>query len=460
MTNAPESEGGVPASSSPVTAENKRLAPSRLASEVDAPAPRVLAKDGAPAGVLSMARAVQLAVQQHPSITDAVSTLAQHAAGVDYAKAGYYPQVRVGMGTGTSNSSSLGASSLIASVSASQMLYDFGKVDSQVGRSQALVRRQQAVVLKQIDVISRGTAEAALMVHRYQALTDIAQGQVSAVEKVLELAELRANAGLSTKADPIQARARSQGARAYLGQMSSELAQWRQRLRTFVGEVGTRQVEVLPGLEHETLWASATPEFQLLPDVIIVQAERQAAKAQLAATRAAKLPTITLDATGNKAVKGVNPSTNERHGVHHSLQLNFSVPLYQGGANDAQIKAAAAEEAATRERIETVLLQAGDQSRAWRELAVGAQARLADVEYRRQSILSVRDLYREQYQLGTRSILDLLNAEQEIHQAEADEQALLHDLWQYRLEYVSATGRLREFFGLNNKIVQGMELLP
>ena len=455
-----EVEGSVPAVSSPIPVENRRLAPSSLANEVDAPAPRLLAKERTPTGMLPMARAVQLAVQQHPSITDAVATLAQQTAGVDYAKAGYYPQLRVGMGTGTSNSSSTGGSNLIASASASQMLYDFGKVDSQVSRSQAMVRRQQATVLKQIDVISRSTAEAVLMVHRYQSLTDIAQGQVTAVDKVLELSELRANAGLSTKADPIQAKARAQGARAYLGQMSSELAQWRQKLRTFVGEVGARQVEVLPGLEHETLWMSGTPEFQLLPEVLIVQAERQAAKAQLATTRASKWPTISLDATGNKAVKGLNPNTYERHGVYHSLQVNVSVPLYQGGAADAQISAAAAEEAATRERIETALLQAGDQSRAWRELAIGAQGRLADVEHRRKSILSVRDLYREQYQLGTRSILDLLNAEQEIHQAEAEAQGLIHDLWQYRLEYVSATGRLREFFGLNNKVVQGMELLP
>lgn len=452
-------EGSVPAVSSPIPAENRRLAPSNLANEVDAPAPRRLIKDRFSAGVLPMARAVLLAVQQHPSITDAVATLAQQTAGVDYAKAGYYPQIRVGMGSGTSNGTS-GSSSLLATASASQMLYDFGKVDSQVGRSQALVRRQQAVVLKQVDVISRSAAEAVLMVHRYQALTNLADAQVEAVSKVLELAELRANAGLSTKADPIQATARVQGARAYQGQMSSELAQWRQKLRTFVGEAGVRPVEVLPGLESETLWMSETSEFNLLPDVLIVQAERQAAKAQLETTRASKWPTITLDASGNKALSGINPNTYERHGLYHSLNLNVSVPLYQGGAADAQISAAAAEEAATRERIETALLQANDQSRAWKELAVGAHARLADVEHRRQSILSVRDLYREQYQLGTRSILDLLNAEQEIHQAEAEAQGLVHDLWQYRLEYVSATGRLREFFGLNNKVIQGMELLP
>lgn len=454
-----ETEGAVPSVSTPIPSSERRLAPSSLAREVDAPRPRNAGAE-APSGtgVLPMARAVQLAVQQHPSITDAVATLAQQTAGVDYARAGYYPKLSVGFGGGSSNGST--GNNTIAQASASQMLYDFGKVDNQVSRSQALVRRQQAVVLKQIDVITRQTAEAVLMVHRYQALTEIARGQVDAVESVLELANLRAHAGLSTKADPIQAQARVQGAHAYLGQMSAELAQWRQKLRTLVGSAGARRVEVLPGIEHDTLWMTSDPEFQLLPDVLMVQAERQAAKAQLASARAAKWPTITLDATGNKAMSGVNPNTYERRGTYHSLNVNFSVPLYQGGALDAQISAAAADEAATRERIETALLQAGDQARAWRELVLGAQGRLEDVENRRKSILSVRDLYREQYQLGTRSILDLLNAEQEIHQAEAEAQGLIHDLWQYRLEFITATGRLREFFGLNNTMVQGMELLP
>lgn len=457
---SPANAGVITGASSPIPEAKRRLAPSSLAQEVDAPAPRGQNFGAAvpTKGSLTMSHAVKLAVQQHPSITDAVATLAQQTAGVDVARSGYFPQVRVGLGGGANTGKD--SNSTLATASATQMLYDFGKVDNQVSRSEALVRRQQAIVLRQIDEITRQTAEAALMVHRFQAMTDIAQGQVEAVDKVLELAELRSKAGLSTKADPIQATARSQGAHAYLGQVSAELAQWRQKLRTFVGEAGTRTVDMLPGLEHDTLWLTNHPEFQLLPDVLIVQAERQVAKALLATSRSSKWPTLSVEASGNRAIHGTNPSTLKRNGSYGTISFNVSMPLYQGGALDAQISAAAAEEAATRERIETALLQASDQARAWRELAHGAQGRLADVENRRRSILSVRDLYREQYQLGTRSILDLLNAEQEIHQAEADAQGLIHDLWQYRLQFIASTGRLREFFGLNNAVIQGMEVAP
>jgi len=124
------------------------------------------------------------------------------------------------------------------------------------------------------------------------------------------------------------------------------------------------------------------------------------------------------------------------------------------------VRAATAAEDAARMRIETARLNAGDQARNYREQVVGAQARLGVLADRRRSIVEARDLYREQYTLGTRSILDLLNAEQEIYQAAAEQEAVVHDLWASRVGYIGATGQARAFYGLDNTTVQGMELLP
>ncbi|MCY1540501.1 type I secretion outer membrane protein, TolC family [compost metagenome] len=58
-------------------------------------------------------------------------------------------------------------------------------------------------------------------------------------------------------------------------------------------------------------------------------------------------------------------------------------------------------------------------------------------------------MYREQYlSLGTRSLLDLLNAEQEIFQAETDEVNAVHDLWLAQVEFISVTGQMRNIFQL------------
>lgn len=412
------------------------------------------------AGPLELTVAVQLAVGRHPSVGDAIATLLQHEGGVDVARAGYYPQVRVGLGGSRSNGAAAARSGTQASISASQMLYDFGKVSGAVKQSEAQVLRQQAMVLKQLDAVALEAAQAVVQVHRYQTLLDIAKDQVQAVEKVMETAQLRASAGISTQSDPIQAESRVDSARANRLQVQTQLAQWRERLRTLLGGAVPQMIAPLPDQLARSIPMDIVPDDGLLPDVLVARAERQAATAQIDIARAQRYPTLSLDASANKAMAGTNANASERGGLNHSIALNLSSVLYQGGALDAQVRSAIAAEEAAGQRVETARLRAGDQTRSFREQIIGAQARLGALASRKRTIAIARDLYREQYKLGTRSILDLLNAEQEIYQAAAEEEAVQHDLWDQRIAYIGATGQTREVYGLNNQTIQGMDVRP
>lgn len=443
----------------------QRLAPSALSKDMglqSRPALPEAAQTGTP---LELNEAVHRAVMRHPSIADAIATLGQYSNGRDVARAGYYPQVRVGVGSGRNNgtlATSQGSpNSTVATISVSQMLYDFGKVAGAVAQSEAQIQRQQALILKQIDQIAQQTADAVVMAHRYQSLVDIAQDQVRAVEKVLETARLRARAGMSTNADPIQAESRVDSARANLLQMKSQLAQWRERLNTLLGSPAPARIAPLPQwLDSELSSMNLQPDSRLIPDVLVAEAERRIASAQIEVAKAQRYPTISLDASSNKAIGSINPNTYQRNGTYNTVMLNVSSVIYQGGALNAQVRAAIAAEEAASMRIETARLNASDQARSFREQVYGAKARLGVLADRRRSIVEARDLYREQYQLGTRSILDLLNAEQEIYQAAADQEAVLHDLWQSRIGYITATGQSRQYYTLDNMVVRGVELVP
>ena len=451
----------------------RRLAPSTLARELGAVRPasapssteRASPEDSKP---LELADAVRRAVARHPSISDAIATLAQQSGGVDVARAGYYPQVRLGMGAGANGGGGASANAgrkrgtgMLATASVSQMLYDFGKVSGAVDQSEAQLRRQQAIVLRQIDTVAQQAGDAAVKAHRYQSLDPTAQEQGKVVGKVLETAKLRARAGLSTKADPIQAESRVDSARANLLQVKSLLAQSRERLVTLLGGPLPALVAPLPPqLAVELRVDQPPPDAGLMPEVLAAEAERRVAEAQLDIAKAQRYPTLSLDVSANKALGGVNPGTLERNGTSHTVMFNLTSAIYQGGALDAQVRAATAAVEAARMRIEAARLGAGDQARSFREQVAGAQARLGVLAERHRSISEARDLYREQYTLGTRSILDLLNAEQEIHQAAADQEAVLHDLWESRIGYIGATGQGRAWYGLDNTTVQGMELLP
>lgn len=75
------------------------------------------------------------------------------------------------------------------------------------------------------------------------------------------------------------------------------------------------------------------------------------------------------------------------------------------------------------------------------------------VDERIASIRITRDLYREQYlQLGTRSLLDLLNAEQEYHGARFEQVDNAHDLLRLAVECWYQSGRLADEFSLDTRL--------
>ena len=439
---------------------SRRLSPSSLAAMGAMPAPAPALNATIPSSALTLSGAVRFAVDRHPSIGEAISVLKQQYSGIDVARAGYYPAIRAGLGGSRTNGVNERGISTVATASVSQMLYDFGKVAGSVNYAEAQVNRQQAAVLKQIDSVAQQAADAVVMAHRYQVILEVAKAQVDNVEKVLELAQLRAGAGISTQADPIQARARLDGAQANFLQLRALHSQWRERLRTLLGGAPPDQIASLPEEWLQSLQMGQDTDPQLLPDVLQAQADRRIAVAQLEIAKAQRFPTISLDASANKALGGLSPATLSKNGTSHTLAINLTSTFYQGGALDAQVRSAIAAEEAATQRIEITQLNAGDQARSLREQAVGARARTEMLVKRKLGILRVRDLYREQYTLGTRSILDLLNAEQEIYQAATEEETVRHDLWQSVVSYIGVAGLGRSFYGLDNTTIQGLEVLP
>lgn len=406
---------------------------------------------------LELREAVAIAVNRHPSIISAVAGIAQQQSQVDFAKAGYYPKLSAGVSSGRVNTYGYGQ---IVSVTLSQMLYDFGKVEGSVTQAQGQVWRQQALLLKQIDTIAGQTAEAVLEVHRQQSLLQIAKEQISAIQEVIQIVKMRADSGLTAQSDFIQATTRLQSALANRQQATTQLNQWRARLSTLVGNPLPPTVADLPSDLELAAHLDSTPDYSQLPDILVAEAERQSAYGQLQNAKAQRYPTLALEATANQALSGINPENGLSHGRYNTLMLTGSMQLYDGGAVSAQIRGAnagieRAESSINENRLsaENALLQA-------HALAVGARTRLGILGQRLASMTETRGLYREQYSVGTRSVLDLLNAEQEVYQAAADQEITRHDFWLGLVNYIGASGQSRQAYDLDNRFIQEVEITP
>lgn len=415
----------------------------------------------APRAGLSLQQAVEAAVAWHPSVRNAVATLNGSGEDIRAARAGYLPQVSAGVGSQLRNRNVTGYDSRRVhqfTVSASQMLYDFGQVRSTVDQARAGQDAAQARVLLAVDQLAQETAHAWIEVRRHEQLLELARMQQGGVTGIADLVRRRRQLGASPQSDALQARAREEAAQANTLDVEALLQRWQQQLRQLAG------LSALPGTAGEAgsvlqgtcdLRAETLP----LPEVLVAQADLRAAQAERDNAVARTRPTISLDGSFSRGLDEDSYLDNRANDA--TLMLNVSAPLYEGGGNQARKRAAGHALTAAEAALEHVRLQATQALLDAQTQARGYAAREQVLGGRIDSIEQTRDLYRQQYlDLGTRSLLDLLNSEQEFHQARVEAVNNHHDLLRMQVDCLAANGGLRRAFDLEGRDVAGVELLP
>ncbi|TDV11802.1 adhesin transport system outer membrane protein [Paraburkholderia caballeronis] len=390
---------------------------------------------------------VDMAVANYPSIRNAMAAVGQQQASVDVARAGYYPTVQVGINTGHQGVYGNGQA---ATASVSQMLYDFGKVKNAVLSAESSVRTRQLQVRAEVDNIARQAALTAIELERFKALEASARSQLNAVSKLLDLARKRAEEGASTRADPVQAEARVSAAEATLQAMITQVNQQRTKLATLIGRnVPEGGIDIPPGALQQAV-AGIRPDVENAVNVQLAEAEKETAIADLAQAKSNTKPTLSVQAGVNQYLGGASNYTPG--GRVYTLTLGVSHNLFEGGAPSARVRGASEALRGADERIRTEQLQADDDRRVFGEQMTSLASRMQTLGSRQKSIVETQKLYREQYlSLGTRSLLDLLNSEAEIFQAESDEINARHDMWAAEVSYINATGYMHDVFKLVNE---------
>ena len=412
---------------------------------------------------LELGQAVEMAAKWHPSIRNAAGYLMESDEAIQVARAGYYPQLRAGLGSDWRNRALSGYDSRSVhqlTVSASQMLYDFGKVSSDVDRAQADREGSQARVLLAIDQLVQETAHAWIEVSRYEALLELAKAQRSGVGSIADLARERRAKGASPLSDELQAQAREEAAFANLLDVTAQLERWRLQLRQLTG---APRLPVTEGLADTQLAGACDivggdAGSQSVPAVLIAQAQLRAAQADVENARAQSRPTLSVDGAVSR---GLNADSRINRPYDASISLNVTAPLYQGGGNAARRRASGHSLSAAEAALEHVRLQANQELTDARSRAKGYAGRRSVLDERTGSIEHTRDLYRQQYlDMGTRSLLDLLNAEQEFHGARVESVNNMLDLQRMQVDCLAAGGGLRRAFRLDGHTLAGVELTP
>ena len=397
--------------------------------------------------------AVREAVQWHPSITESVGRLRARAEEVDIAKAGYKPQISAGIGTSYDNITQSRWRPR-ANLSASQMLFDFGKVSSSVAAAEAGTRIGRAELLIAVDSLIRDTSYAVIEIQRDRVLQQVALDQLASISSINDLVHHRYRLGASTKSDALQAQARVQAAEVTLQEIEAERRRWDSNLAFLLGRPTAPEVSLDPPVGLHGACARGEPDWTTVPAVMQARAQRDEAMAEFKRSKADGLPTISLGAGGGADIH--DPFSRR---AEYNFGINVSSALYSGGARRARTRSAAygldaadAAEARVRNEVNRLLAEAERQVTSLAGVVGTLTARQASMD-------ETGRLYRLQYlDMGTRTLVDLLNAEQELHQVRFDLANTGYDMRRLQVDCLFYSGVQREVFGLSGSAVRGVTL--
>jgi len=284
--------------------------------------------------------------------------------------------------------------------------------DTRVEAGRANLRSSEAQLFT--DVVA-----AYLDVMRDEAVVRLNQQNVHVLEVNLQATRDRFEVGDLTRTDVAQSEARLAGAQSQLQSAEAQLISSREGYIRVVGVApGTlSQPPALPNMPDD----SASAVRVALDENPALQAAHKASDAaafDVKVARAGRLPQVAvqvgnnyynyLGSVGNPALYGPNDGFSTTAGVQ------LTMPLFQGGLPAARIRQAQARQSqAIEQATQTergVIAQARSAFAVWQSAQRVIESSKVAVEANRLSLEGVR----AENSVGTRTILDILNAEQEL----------------------------------------------
>lgn len=331
------------------------------------------------------------------------------------------------------------ATSLNAGITAEWLLYDFGGTSLRIDSAKELVlaTRQSLIGIEQ-QVLLRAV-QAYMNVVRNTRFVALRRNNVRVIGESLRAAQDRFEVGEVTRTDVAQAEARLALARSDLALAEGDLEQ---SIEEYVAVTGRRPGALSQPPSPPRLTRSEETAKQVAlrthPDMLAAQFNVSAAKLNVLVAEAAMQPRVTFGASVGVSERlngGAETDTNR-------LSLGLSGPIYQGGALSSAKRRAFAQ----RDAQLGILHQTRDRIRqnvgvAYAILESARASAAASAEQVRAGRIAFEGV-NEEANLGARTTLDVLDAEQEFLDAQANQISAEADLVIAAYAVLESTGEL------------------
>lgn len=334
----------------------------------------------------------------------------------------------------------LGTIAQVQDLNVTQPLYSGGRTVAQMAQAEKNIESERARLVATEQTVFLSVIQAFLDVVRDQATLELSINNEQVLRKQLDATSDQFRVGSVTRTDVAQAEARLAGATASRLQAEGNLQVSRANYERAVGHLPGKLTQpdlhpTLPTTRDDAINLAATKN----PNVVAAVFAEDAARDQVDIVRGQLLPSLNLVGDLNRTIDAQFAHETIKSG---SLIARVTVPLYESGSVYSQ----------TRQAQQVVGQRFSQTDDARRASVQGATQAFEQVTAGRAQVVSLRatitaaqialEGVREEATVGSRTVLDVLNAEQELFTDQVQLVTTQHDLAVAEFTLASQIGRL------------------
>lgn len=410
-----------------------------------------------PLAAQTLAEAVDKTIKSNPTILAESSRRLSVDQTVDQSRSGYYPKADLNLGIGRERSDNPTTrpdhrkwlTRGEAELTASQMLYDGFATKNAVDHSLSLSESAGYAVADTAETTSLNAIQVYLDVLRRQELLSLTEDNLANHEQIFSHIKLRADSGVGNKADVDQSTGRLALSKANLTANRGNL---KDAQTNYVRVIGNQPESLTDPSDECCNHAPATLDDALKiayhqhPALRSAIADHEAALAQQQSANAPFHPRADLE-LGTSANNDLDGTAGHNNDTYAMLRMRYN--LLNGGADTARIGETEflSEQAKETANIAKRNIEQ-DVRLAWNSLD-SITSRLQFLELRVKSAEKTREAYQQQFNIGKRTLLDLLDTENEVLSARIDYTNAYYDRVYACYWLVETMGKLLEILELN-----------
>ncbi len=367
----------------------------------------------------SLADTVQYTIRTNPEVLESAANRRAIDFELRQAKGLYYPQIDLRAAIGSEYTKTRArdpSTTLLRSESRAtlqQRLFDGFETESEKERQAARIDSAASRVRERSEFLGLSAVEFYLEVLRTSAIVEQAVANVQAHRRVLGQVQTRFRGGQTGIGDVHQAESRVADAESTL-----VLSQRNQRdgVIQFERVVGQAPEDLVrPALDEAALPGSSFEAVEIgiqnNPVVKLAEADVDVSKAEISATKVDFWPVANLEVSGsyNNNLDGIRGENRDA-----SALLVLSYNLYRGGIDEAEKFEFVERHGESLERLADLKRGVAEEVRQSWNTMTKAREQVGILGREVAANVKVVSVYREEFQIGQRDLLDLLDSENEL----------------------------------------------